>query len=326
MKRNKIYFGLLLFILVSITVWSALAMVNAGKEEEPYSVSVIVNDSNSDRWIAMREGLEQAAQDHNIELNYVSTGAIVDIDEEMALISREIERGADGIIAQMIDSNVNSESVEAIDSRVALMLLETDVTPEEVYTYIGPDNLAIGTSIAEAVKEDFGAGLDGKKIGILAGNQDQIAMQQRLEGLEAEFLDTGVELLWTIQGQSTETSADIILKQQTSPADIIVALGNSETEAAVDYLLTLPPEKGEDVCLYGAGCSEKAVYYLDKGVIQTLVVPNEFNMGYQSMAGMAKQLEYRLSEVESQTVNYLVVDRTNLYDEENQKILFPIVQ
>ncbi len=326
MKRDRVYFGLLLFVLVIVIVWSALAMLNAGKEEESYSVSVIVNDSNNDRWIAMREGLEQATQDYNVELNYVSTGEISDIDEEIALINREIERGADGIIVQMVDSDVDFGSLQAIDSKVALMLLETDVTPEEVYTYVGPDNFAIGTSLAETIKNDFNNTLAGKKIGILAGNLDQISMQQRLEGLESAFLDTEAQISWTIYGQPAETATDIISKQRTSPVDIIVALGNSETEAAVDYLLTLEPEKRAGICLYGAGCSEKAVYYLDKGVIQTLVVPNEFNMGYQSMAAMAKQLEYRLSDVENQSVTYLVVNRENLYEEENQKILFPIVQ
>ena len=61
-------------------------------------------------------------------------------------------------------------------------------------------------------------------------------------------------------------------------------------------------------------------------MIRLLVVPNEFNMGYQSMATMVGQLKYRLSEAKNQKVDYLIVDRTTLYDEENQKILFPIVQ
>ena len=61
-------------------------------------------------------------------------------------------------------------------------------------------------------------------------------------------------------------------------------------------------------------------------MIKTLVVPNEFNMGYQSVHAIAKQLQYRLSGSESTTVESLVINKQNLYDEENQKILFPIVQ
>ena len=61
-------------------------------------------------------------------------------------------------------------------------------------------------------------------------------------------------------------------------------------------------------------------------MITALVVPNEFNMGYQSMRSIAKQLQYKLSSADSEQVDSLVVKKENLYDEENQKILFPIVQ
>ena len=107
--------------------------------------------------------------------------------------------------------------------------------------------------------------------------------------------------------------------------DILITLGNTETETAVDYLQADTSYK-KTFAIYGEGCSEKAVYYLDRDVIKTLVVPNEFNMGYQSVHAIAKQLQYRLSGSESTTVGSLVINKQNLYDEENQKILFPIVQ
>lgn len=326
MKRNRVYFGLLLLGLVVVIVWSMLAMLNAGKEEEKFSVSVIVNDSNNDRWTAMREGLEQAARDNNTKLNYVSTGQIADIEEEMTLLNRELEHGADGIIVQMVDAEVDLESMVSVSSRATVILLETDIAPEEQYTYIGPDNEAIGQAIAEAIRRDWGTDVANKTIGILSGNQKQTAMQQRLTGLKNGLEGSNVNIPWIITEQTQDMFLKLSMKQDSSPVDILIALGNTETELGVDYLLDTGVNRDKEYSLYGVGCSEKAVYYLDKGIIQSLVVPNEFNMGYQSMAAMAKQLGFRLSETENQTVDYLVVDRTTLYDEENQKILFPIVQ
>lgn len=65
-------------------------------------------------------------------------------------------------------------------------------------------------------------------------------------------------------------------------ADIVIALENSETERAVDYMQENQISVNNCV-LYGVGNSEKAVYELDKGRIQALLVPNEFHMGYQSV-------------------------------------------
>ena len=72
--------------------------------------------------------------------------------------------------------------------------------------------------------------------------------------------------------------------------------------------------------------SKKNVYYLDKGVIGALVVPNEFNIGYLSAAAIAGQLREPLSSAKTEKVGFLTITKDNLYDEENQKILFPIVQ
>ena len=298
---------------------------NDWKEEKKYSVSVIVNDSNNDRWIAMREGLEQAAKDDDIQLNYVSTGVFASEDEEKALIEREVENGADGIIVQLVSSEDTYAVFEKIDSSVAVMLLETDAVSEGVYSVTAPDNLWIGEALAQTVLQDYGDSLSEKKIGILSGNQNQLSMQQRLGSVKKLLEDENIEPVWILSGQGENLSSELVTKQADEPVDILITLGNAETETAVDYLQADTSYKRQFM-IYGEGCSDKTVYYLDKGIIKSLVVPNEFNMGYQSVHTIAEQIKYKFSSAESTTVDSLVINRQNLYDEENQKTLFPIVQ
>ena len=325
MNRNRVYFGLLIFALIVTIVWTSAGMLGVNKEEKKYSVSVIINDSNNDRWIAMREGLEQAAKDDNIQLNYVSTGVFTSEEEEKALIEREVENGADGIIVQLVSSEDSYAVFEKIDPSVAVMLLETDAVPEGVYAVTAPDNHWIGEALAQTIFQDYGDSLPDKKIGILSGNQDQLSMHQRLGSVKKLLKDENIEPVWILSGQGENLSTELMAKQADEPVDILITLGNAETETAVDYLQADAGYKRQFM-IYGEGCSDKAVYYLDKGVIKTLVVPNEFNMGYQSVHSIAEQIKYKLSSAESTTVDSLVINRQNLYDEENQKTLFPIVQ
>ena len=147
--------------------------------------------------------------------------------------------------------------------------------------------------------------------------------------LEITKAVTELNLLATPEGLEGAGSVTLkVLKQGISadePVDILITLGNAETETAVDYLQADTSYKRQFM-IYGEGCSDKMVYYLDKGIIKSLVVPNEFNMGYQSVHTIAEQIKYKFSSAESTTVESLVINRQNLYDEENQKILFPIVQ
>ncbi len=322
MAGNRFYLGGFIFILVAIIIWASYGMLNVGKSEESSAVSVIVDDSNSDRWIALRQGLEQAARDYNIDLNYVSTGKISGVEEEMALIRRELDNGAKGIIVQLV-SSVDADALSDISAKAALILLETDVTPEDLYAFAGPDNLEIGRAMAKAVRQELGDELAAKRIGVLCGNQKQLAMQQRLQGLQEGLGVESADFAWMLEREDTQT--ELQLPGGSGSADIIIALADNETEKMADYLQS--EERAGAACvLYGVGCSEKAVYYLDKGVIKTLIVPNEFNMGYQSMEAMANQLKYHLAKAENSQVHFLVIDRTNLYDDANQKVLFPIVQ
>ena len=324
MKKNRLYFGMIIAFLVAIVVWTSYQMWNVGKEEEAHKVSVIVENSGLDRWSLMRQGLEQAGRDYHIDLNYVSTSGFDGVSAELDVVRREIENGAKGIIVQMA-SGGNTEDIAEVALKASVVLIETDVTPEDLYVVVGPDNIRMGTALAKAVTEDFGPELSDRKIGILSGNQKQLAMQQRFFGVTDSLADEGAQVAWCIEGTAEQEKEAFGAMLRETPVDILIVLGNDELEMVMDEFAAGEPTDGKCV-VYGVGSSEKTVYYLDKGWIDTLVVPNEFNMGYQSMEAIAGQLIYHTDVVEKCEVDYLVVDRTNLYDEDIQKILFPIVQ
>lgn len=199
-----------------------------------------------------------------------------------------------------------------------MVLVETDVSPDELHSVVMPDPQKVGRSLAEAA-----AGEEGQRIGVLSGNQHQTAMRLRLAGFEEALKETGGQIAWSVSREELEAMEDGEEFLRQNPVEVLVALENDETEWAVDFLLG--NEAGE--CrLYGVGRSGKAVYYLDKGVIQELVVPNEYYMGYQSVVILAEQMNYHTTAAKRDEVDFLRVTQENLYDEEIGKILFPTVR
>ena len=69
----------------------------------------------------------------------------------------------------------------------------------------------------------------------------------------------------------------------------------------------------------------EAFYYLDTGEIQCLVVPDEFNRGYQSVAELSDSLRRFMKKPERNTVSYSTV-RERQYFQENQEVLFTMSQ
>ena len=78
--------------------------------------------------------------------------------------------------------------------------------------------------------------------------------------------------------------------------------------------------------VYGIGNSTEAVYYVDTGAVECLVVPDAFNVGYQSLTEIAKNLRNYFHEAGDHTVSHTVLRKENLFSKENQELLFTMSQ
>ena len=319
MSKNKWYVFLLISLILIVIIYVSDGMLNVGKKEEYNAVTVIVDNSGSDRWSAFKEGLEQGAEGKNIHLNVVSTGKFLNLEEECSIISREWENGADGMIVGLCADD-KSGLLDGACSSNPVVLVDGGIELQSLYTTVAPDQYKLGKAIGEAVVSGENNNLSGMKIGILSGNQEKTGQRQRLKGVQEILYKAGAGTEWIL---SREEAGNLKQYYAGQPVDILVTLDNDETERAVDFLL----ENEEYFCrIYGEGRSEKAVYYLDKGMIQTLVVPNEFYMGYHSVELLAQKLNYFSSVTEHVEVEFLTVTGGNLYDKDVEKILFPIVR
>ena len=316
MKRNRVSVILFLIIIISVIGYSAYEMVNQGKDEDYISVSVIVNDSSNVRWDAFRIGLEQGAEDNHVHLNLVSTGTFQDAQEEQTIVKRELDGDADGVIVDPYSSE--KDIILPTESAKTVVLIETGIETDKLFNSVMTDHVKLGKSLADAVIKDKAV-----KVGILSGNQEQLGMRQRLKSVQDALAEAGIEISWILSEKEFNKkirSMEYFADHQT---DTVISLENNSTEKAVDILLN---DDSISWKLYGEGRSEKLIYYLDKGLIQELAVPNEYYMGYQSMVLAAQSIRYYTDKTEQADVEFYMISKENLYDEETSRILFPNVR
>lgn len=323
--KNRNLFILVVAILLFITfAASTSALILSGMREDSPEVSVVIDDSGSGRWTTFISGLEQAAKDNNIKLNVVSTGKNLSLSQQYKLINDEISDGADGIVYQVNSSRGTENMISDISNKAVLLLVDTsadtDVDVEGRSACIQVDNIELGRALANEVRIAFDNKLDGKKIGIITGNLRQNALAERFKGFTENIETSGAEIVWS--DYDPVSMADrVVRRQNESEADIIVALDNNGLECAAEYA-----QKQESApAIFGVGISIKNVSYLDDGLITSMVVPNEYYMGYQSVAAIARRLDNKLTPMEDEKIPFRVVNRDNLFDESNQRILFPVV-
>lgn len=246
----------------------------------------------------------------------MSTGSFQNAQEEHTIVKRELEGDAAGVIVETYSSEADSVLQGAAADSV--VLVKTGVETDTLYTSVMTDHIKFGESLADAAIE---AG--ETKVGILSGNQSQLGMRQRLKGVKERLAEAGVEISWVLSAKELNKKIRNTEYFVNNQVNAVISLENDDTEKAVELL---SDNVGISWRIYGEGRSEKTVYYLDKGLIQELVVPNEYYMGYESMVLAVQMARYHTDKMEQVEVDFFRVTKENLYAEETSRILFPTVR
>lgn len=324
MKKDKKMFILIEAVLGGLVLVLAFVMLQEKNEKEKQKIAVIVENSDDNQWAGFKYGLKKAAEDLDVEVTVSSTGTALTAKEQEKLIRQEVERGADAVILQPVCDRNTEQMLQEAERRVPVMLIDESSskhTERLELPVIQPDNYAMGRILAEELLEDYNGNLKGKSLGILSREKESGGIKQRKKGFEEGIKGTGAEIAWTsfipADGEPTE-----ILEKQPE-VDFVIAFDDDSLTAAGSCAVS---NNLHGALLYGIGRSTEAVYYLDIGAAECLVVPDEFQIGYQSLTALKKQTEESFKEQKDFGISYTVMRRENLFSRENQEILFTMSQ
>lgn len=321
MMNNKKGFVLTEVILMIMVIGLALMMISGQNKKALDKVSVILENAGDSQWSALKYGLKMAAEEQGIELAVVDVEEGLDAEAQKKVLEREIEDGADALIVQLVLDKNDQEVLKKIEKRVPVMLVGYEVEKGETrydLPVIKEDNYEMGQALAEEMLKDFEGNIEEKKIGLLLASTDSNMLSSRECGFKDALEDKNANIL--------ELSLDSFLNREEnteSKVDIVIALDDSNLTAIGEYLASSQPH-GE--LLYGIGQSTEAIYYLDKGIAECVVVPDEFNVGYQSLSEVARKLDHYFENMKKQTVSYSVIRKETLFSKENQELLLTMSQ
>ena len=250
-------------------------------------------------------GMEKAAEDDKLVLNYVMVPEDADAETESELARQEIEDGAQALIIEPVASEGSGKMAEELSQRAVVVLLgeRADTEAAGRFGSVSADNYAIGVALGREIRK--GAAERGGSVALLPAAGSRGSVEQRRRGV-----------LEALRG------SDISLQEEAEGAAIVAGLEDSALTEALSYALTAKDRP----LVYGIGNSNRNLYGLDRGDIRSMIVINEFNMGYLAVAEAKKKLSSRLREMEQLRVGDTLVSRDNMYSAENQKLLFPLVR
>lgn len=321
MKSSKFFPAVILGLTALIAVVTGFMIRESGNPVSPEQIQVIIDNSSDNRWVQFIAGMQKAAEDQNVKLTVVPTDRFHSIAQEKELVESAVSAGADGVILQLISDKNAAVMLEEIGGKIHVELVDEGESEAMGYIagIVSPDHKAIGKTLAEEVAALYPGALGSGTIGVLQENSSSSAMKQRAEGFTQALEEKGGQIAWILEpSDSSRTMKEMLADRE--PPDILVALDNTSLETAGEYAAA----QTKEILVVGTGTSAKAIYYLDSGAVQSMVVPEDFMMGYQSVTDLTNYIRRSTFLPQVRDVAYRVVHRDTLFAEENQGILFPI--
>ena len=324
MKKVRSPIFIIACVLVGLMIIETAIYVQALKKEDPIiQVSLIVYGSDASRWENLKQGAALAADDLNAEVTLITMSGEDDAAEQISLIRREAQGGADALLIAAADSEVIKEYLKNDPIKIPYAFVESGTGDTRDLT--SADNASMAESLIKTIDDNE---KDWIKAAVIVDHDRRDSVKERLDTV----LNTDVPyaenvVLWERNEQEVDKKAQFFLQRQLTEeaVDVVIALDNSSMEEIIDAAVNL----NKDVKIYGIANSSKSAYYLDNRLVRSLVYQDEFSIGY---IGLSDLLENNFRKLRDNTpldrsqIAFKVVDHNNMYDKANQRLLFPHVR
>ena len=311
--RRKAILQLVLPLIGLSVLFCLLAFAPGEKHSQPplLEMSVILRDGDGGV-STMRKGMEQAAEDLNVELRFLTPAEDNNAAEQVLLLEREVAGGAPAVVLLPADRELLSGAVSAAAGKTTLVTVETDMTAWGAAASVSMDHQALGEALGTAAMHGVPAGGTVLLLDSLPGDN---GIRERLEAAR-EVLEREGRQVREYQWSGDEALFADILRIER-PGAIIAFEAAALAEVA-------ELSRGENFpLLYGCGSTTGIAAALEKGRVTAIAAVNVFSAGYlavEAAASLARHEDW----TGAPTVAFSVVRQETMYESDNQKLLFPV--
>ena len=312
-RRNNI---IQLAILVALAAAVALPLILPRMTEArvvatPLELSVILRDTDSSLWANARMGMEQAAAEHGVEMRFLTLTTQGDCAEQEELLRREAEGDTDMLVIAPADTQRLSRQLRELVGQRTVVSVESELEGAELSVL--PDNAALGHALAQTAMEDWSGGT----VLLLNTAPESSGVLERLEAVRQTLAGHGVPVCEKTVKISELTGALHELVQESGAVQIMAfEPAASECAAAGKESAQLSQP------LYGVGSTTDIAAWLERGTICAVAAWSEYAAGYLAVEGAA--LTTRGETYKMEPLPFSMVRGEEIYDPDNQKLLFPV--
>ena len=284
---------LVIIVLVAIAiVFIAIGLARKGTGQSQRTIAVIPKETTHVFWQAIRAGAEKAGAEAGVKIFWNGPERGVDRERQIQIVEDFIVQKVSGIVLAPNDSKALVPVVEKMfANNIPCAIINSGIDTDKYISFVATDNYQGGVIAARRM----GKILNGKgKIIVVKFLPGSLSTTKRengfIETIEKEY--GGIEMVDTKYGMDNVETAlqateDMLTKNPE--LDGLYACNASTAVAAVQALRS--QGYAGKIKMVGFDAEEALINGLKEGVIDSLVVQNPHQMGYEGVKAIIAKLD-----------------------------------
>lgn len=325
MRVRTMRIGLAALALFALALNSCTRQIDLTRHDRKPSVAFIVKTKQGEYWNTVKTGAEAAAKEFNVELTFAAPDEGSGENGQLELIQQSLKNGAAALVLAANDYAPFAGAVEkAGRANIPVITVDTESSLPYVRSYIGADNYGAGRKAGEKLIELAG---ERSRVAVISYVRGSDNTDMREKGLLDELAKhPQVELVAMEQSTSDRHMAAELTRRLLAvhkKLDVIVVLNVTASVGVADELDKMG--LGGKVKIVSFDSTPESLERLQEGLIQATIVQNPFSMGYLGIKYSVDALNGKKIPQRFDT-GTKVIDRSNMFWSDNQKLLFPFVK
>lgn len=316
-KSGKVLIVIYIVCLVVLFLMCSTDLIIREPEREIYQIAVIIEDVRSDNYSNFRKGMDQAAAEFNADVQMITLYERLDAQEQMELMDREQQDGADALIVVPVEE----EQVSEKPMTIPVILLRAGVAEASGAGNVIVDYEKMGKLLALKILEEQPEESTVYALTDFFGSSDMDRLF--MKGIETALGEEGRGVQRITRDEADRFWRMLEKRGLEGTEKVVILAENQEILTETAGILAGSEDVAEAVRgLYGRGTTIPILNYLDRGLITGICVTDEFSLGYYSVREAVRALE---GEGSAPTVmESYYIEKGNLRDPAFEKMLFPI--
>ena len=314
------FFSLMIFLFALFITGCGRSTISTNENKQ--QISVIVKMKEASFFNVVKMGAEAAGKEFDADVQYDGPDNEKDIDEQIKLVEEAINNNSNAIVLAASDYNRLAPIVEkATDKNIPVIIIDSQLNSDRIKGFIGTDNFDAGTQLGQTVVSRVGKDCRIAVMNFMKGAASSGMREKGVINTLKEY--SGIKVVSNMYCNSDEDIAykltEKVIKENSNLNAIVCT--NAQSTVGVARAIDANKLSGK-IKIIGLDSTPEEISYLEKDVIQALVIQNPFNMGYLGV-------RYAIDAINNKPIpettftSLKVIDKKNMYLPENEKLLFP---